>query len=129
MATGKKQSKRQPLSRKYKIGQRAKEHERKLKKAAKKNPAMRKKLRKDLGIPNLNPFKQQILKRLEEQQKVIKFNELARQRRLQDAVSKRGRRGEHEAPKGKSGMAKKGAESKSRRNGTVPHFAPLFRSC
>jgi nuclear GTP-binding protein len=87
MATGKKASKRTPLSRKYKIKHRAKEHERKLKKAAKKNPAMRKKLRKDLGIPNLNPFKQQILKRLEEQQKVIKFNELARQRRLQDAVS------------------------------------------
>jgi len=63
-----------------------KDAERKVKRDAKKNPALRKKLKKDLGIPNLNPFKQQILKRLEEQQKLIKFNELASQRRSQEAV-------------------------------------------
>ena len=41
-----------------------KEHDRKAKRAAKKNPALRKKLHKDPGIPNMNPFKQQILKKV-----------------------------------------------------------------
>lgn len=42
----------------------AKETDRKQRRDAKKNPALRKKLRKDLGIPNLNPFKTQILKKV-----------------------------------------------------------------
>jgi len=94
-----KQSKRVPLSRKYNISRVAKEKDRKLRRAAKKNPALRKKLRKDPGIPNLNPFKEQILKRLEEQQKLIKFHQLQSARRQQDFVSpagwrRRRRRGE-----------------------------------
>ena len=40
------------------------EAERKKRRDAKANPALRKKLRKDLGIPNLNPFKAQILQRV-----------------------------------------------------------------
>ena len=40
------------------------EAERKKRREAKANPALRKKLRKDLGIPNLNPFKAQILQRV-----------------------------------------------------------------
>lgn len=81
-----KASKRVPLSRKYNIKKRVAEKERKARRAAKKNPSLRKKLRKDLGIPNLNPFKQQILKKLEEQQRIVKFNELQRQRRQQELV-------------------------------------------
>ena len=42
----------------------AREAERKKRRDAKKNPQMRKKLRKDLGIPNLNPFKAAILQRV-----------------------------------------------------------------
>ena len=41
-----------------------KEHDRKAKRAAKKNPALRKKLHKDPGIPNMNPFKQQMLRKV-----------------------------------------------------------------
>lgn len=37
------------------------EQERKIRRAAKKNPSLRKRLRKDLGIPNLNPYKAAIL--------------------------------------------------------------------
>lgn len=81
-----KASKRVPLSLKYNIRKRAAEKERKARRDAKKNPSLRKKLRKDLGIPNLNPFKQQILKKLEEQQRIVKFNELQRQRRQQELV-------------------------------------------
>lgn len=46
------------------VSMQAKEAERKQRREAKKNPAQRKKLRKDLGIPNLNPFKAQILQKV-----------------------------------------------------------------
>jgi hypothetical protein len=47
---------------------------------------MRKKLSKDPGIPNMNPFKAQIMKKLADQQKLLKFQELQRQRRSQELV-------------------------------------------
>ena len=80
-------SKRTPLARKYNITKKAKEHERKIKRDAKKNPKLRKKLNKDPGIPNLNPFKEKILKQLEEQKKMLHFAEQQRTRRAQAMVS------------------------------------------
>jgi hypothetical protein len=64
----------------------AKEHERKQRRIAKKNPFMRKKLRKDPGIPNLNPFKAQILKKLADTKKLLQFNEDMRRRRQAELV-------------------------------------------
>jgi len=79
-------SKRTPLARKYNIAKKAKDHDRKQKRDAKKNPALRKKLRKDPGIPNLNPFKEKILKQLGEQKKIMQFAEQQRTRRAQALV-------------------------------------------
>lgn len=83
-------SKRTPLARKYNITKKAKSHDRKQKRDAKKNPALRKKLRKDPGIPNLNPFKEKILKQLEEQKKIMQFAEAQRTRRSQALVRRAG---------------------------------------
>ena len=47
-----------------------------------------------MGIPNLNPFKSAILKRLEEQQRIVKLNDVARQQRQQDFARKRKLEGE-----------------------------------
>jgi ribosome biogenesis GTPase A len=78
----------------------AREHERKQRRAAKKNPALRKKLTKDPGIPNLNPFKAQILKRMEDQQKLLKFQDASRQRRAQEIVRRGGKGGARRGARG-----------------------------
>ncbi len=72
----------------------AREHERKARRAAKANPALRKKLSKGVGIPNLNPFKNQILARLEAQERTVALNDKARQKRQQDFALKRRAAGE-----------------------------------
>eukprot|EP01096_Ripella_sp_DP13-Kostka_P017794 TRINITY_DN928_c3_g1_i1.p1 TRINITY_DN928_c3_g1~~TRINITY_DN928_c3_g1_i1.p1 ORF type:complete len:670 (-),score=393.71 TRINITY_DN928_c3_g1_i1:152-2059(-) len=62
----KKPSKRQPLKMKYKIEKKVREHHRKVRKEEKKNPHLRKRMRKDPGIPNLWPFKEQLLEQIKE---------------------------------------------------------------
>jgi len=70
MAHNNPKSKRMTLHQKYKVERRVKEHHRKQRKEAKKNALSgHKKLHKDPGIPNLHPFKEQILAKLEDQKK------------------------------------------------------------
>jgi len=71
MAKIKVKSKRVPLHRKANIAKKAKSHERKVRREAKANPHLRKKLKKDMGIPNLNPFKASMLARLESQKRAL----------------------------------------------------------
>jgi nuclear GTP-binding protein len=71
MAKIKVKSKRVGLHLKASIKRRAKEHDRKARRDAKANPHLRKKLKKDMGIPNLNPFKASMLARLESQKKSL----------------------------------------------------------
>ncbi|KAL6054484.1 nuclear GTP-binding protein nug1 [Balamuthia mandrillaris] len=59
------QSKRLTLHKKHKIEKKVKEHHKKLRKEAKKNPHKRTALKKDPGVPNLYPFKAQFLNKLE----------------------------------------------------------------
>ncbi|GAB6021410.1 Guanine nucleotide-binding protein-like 3 [Chamberlinius hualienensis] len=56
----KKQSKRTSCGRRYKIEKKIREHKKKLRREAKKNPKKRR--TKDIGVPNSLPFKEQILK-------------------------------------------------------------------
>jgi hypothetical protein len=56
-----------------------------------------------VGIPNLNPFKNQILARLEAQERTVALNDKARQKRQQDFALKR--RAAGEAPR--AGLAEK----------------------
>jgi nuclear GTP-binding protein len=86
------QSKRTTIARRYNIAKKAKESERKNKRDAKKNPRLRKKLGKDPGIPNLHPFKAQMLKKLEEQKRLLKFIEVSNSRKAQE-LSQRKRLG------------------------------------
>lgn len=59
-------SKRITCRQKYKIRKKVAESHRKARKEAKKNPDLRKKMRKDPGIPNLWPFKEKLLQKIEE---------------------------------------------------------------
>ncbi|CDJ46722.1 GTPase domain containing protein, putative [Eimeria brunetti] len=65
MAKVKKQSKRQKLSQKYNIQKKVREHRRKMRKEAKaKGGPVRRKIRRDPGIPNSCPFKADIISNL-----------------------------------------------------------------
>ncbi|KAL8273163.1 hypothetical protein Esti_002921 [Eimeria stiedai] len=89
MAKAKKQSKRQKLSRKYNIQKKVREHRRKMRKEAKtKGGPVRRKLRRDLGIPNSFPFKAEVVatvlsRKKEKEERLLREREEKRQQRLQ----------------------------------------------
>ncbi|KAF9135004.1 Guanine nucleotide-binding protein-like 3 [Mortierella sp. 14UC] len=60
-------SKRIPANHRYKIEKRVKDHHRKLRKDSKSNPNVHHKNKKDPGIPNNFPFKEQILQQIADQ--------------------------------------------------------------
>ena len=62
----KKQSKRQSTKLRCKVEKKVKEHARKLKKEKKKNPGKFLKSKKDPGVPNNCPFKDQVLAEAQE---------------------------------------------------------------
>lgn len=93
----KKASKRLSCAKRYKIQKKVREHNRKLKKAAKKQGISRK-AKKDIGVPNSAPFKEEVLREaeqrkqeletLKEQNKIVKQQEKAAKRKKEkDAAS------------------------------------------
>ncbi|KAI9735193.1 MAG: hypothetical protein M1834_001783 [Cirrosporium novae-zelandiae] len=67
---GKPKSKRTPVRLRHKIEKASAAKQRKEKKLAKKNPQWRTKLKKDPGIPNLFPYKDRILREIEEKKQL-----------------------------------------------------------
>jgi len=63
------QSKRVTLKNKYKVQKKVADHHRKIRKEARKNPQFRKHLKKDPGVPNLWPMKQDLLKHLQQEKR------------------------------------------------------------
>ncbi|EMD01311.1 hypothetical protein BAUCODRAFT_205265 [Baudoinia panamericana UAMH 10762] len=79
MKVGKPQSKRVPVRLRHKIQKASAAKQRKQRKEAKKNPQWVSRLKKDPGIPNLFPFKAQVLAEIEE----------SRRKKVEDAQKKR----------------------------------------
>ncbi|CEG82995.1 hypothetical protein RMATCC62417_16978 [Rhizopus microsporus] len=67
MVPKKRLSKRVRLSKKYSIKGKIKEHQRKEKRQGRKNPQPQRKSKKDPGIPNNWPFKEELLNEVEKQ--------------------------------------------------------------
>jgi nuclear GTP-binding protein len=81
-----------PARKKFKIAKKVREHNRKVRKEAKKHKAKR--LKKDPGIPNLFPLKEQLLKQLEEKkQQMQAAKEKERELRVQERKKKRSLQG------------------------------------
>eukprot|EP01125_Pyxidicula_operculata_P007200 TRINITY_DN2449_c0_g2_i1.p1 TRINITY_DN2449_c0_g2~~TRINITY_DN2449_c0_g2_i1.p1 ORF type:complete len:617 (+),score=182.44 TRINITY_DN2449_c0_g2_i1:44-1894(+) len=85
MVRKKPKSKRVTLKDKYKVERKVKEHNKKMRKEAKKNPQLRKKLNKDPGIPNLWPFKEHLIQKMQiEKQEAEKAKESKKRKRTQE---------------------------------------------
>lgn len=86
MKVGKPKSKRVPVRLRHKIEKASAAKQRKQRKEAKKNPQWRSRLKKDPGIPNLFPYKAQVLAEIEESKRrkaeeVVKRKEIAKAQR------------------------------------------------
>lgn len=68
---------------KYKIEKKVREHHRKVRKEARKNPSAGKRLRKDPGIPNLLPYKEKLLNKIDEHKAAAL---VSKARRREDAI-------------------------------------------
>lgn len=89
MKVGKPKSKRVPVRLRHKIEKASAAKQRKQRKEAKKNPQWRSRLKKDPGIPNLFPYKAQVLAEIEENKR--KKEEEAQRRREVAKAQKQGK--------------------------------------
>ncbi|KAG0359904.1 hypothetical protein BG005_011875 [Podila minutissima] len=103
-------SKRIPANHRYKIEKRVKDHHRKLRKDAKSNPNAHHKNKKDPGIPNNYPFKEQLLQQIADQ-KLKAEEEKERQKLARRAAQDKARQLKKGA--NKTNNTEKTAKSKS----------------
>lgn len=102
----KKASKRLTCSKRYKIQKKVREHNKKLRKEAKKQKV--RKVKKDPGIPNAAPFKEEILREAEHRK--LQLEELKEKQKLtkqKERAKKRKREAENNDPTTKAKKAKK----------------------
>ncbi|KXJ13499.1 guanine nucleotide-binding protein-like 3 homolog [Exaiptasia diaphana] len=89
MVRPKKKSKRMEAKHKFKVKKKVAEHNRKLRKEARKSGISKKK-KKDPGIPNLYPFKDQLLRQMEEKKlKDEEFKRKMKEKRLREVNKRR----------------------------------------
>ena len=111
-------SKRTSLHDKHKVERKVREHHRKQRRDAKRNPHKHK--RKDPGIPNSWPFKQQLLQEQElQREKDIESLQLARENRKKERALRRAQ--EHELQKAMKQNAQQRRQGRRQR----ASFAPL----
>ncbi|KAG7319207.1 hypothetical protein KOW79_017681 [Hemibagrus wyckioides] len=85
----KKASKRMSCAKRFKIQKKVREHHRKLRKEAKKS-GIRRKIKKDIGVPNSAPFKEDVLREAEERkQELEQLKEKNRLEKQKERAEKR----------------------------------------
>ncbi|XP_068576063.1 guanine nucleotide-binding protein-like 3 isoform X2 [Cebidichthys violaceus] len=100
----KKASKRVSCSKRYKIQKKVREHNRKLKKEAKKN-GVSKRVKKDPGVPSSAPFKEEVLR--EAEQRRLQIEEVKEKKKQAKIVERAQKRKKETASKGSEPKAKK----------------------
>ncbi|XP_051531551.1 guanine nucleotide-binding protein-like 3 [Myxocyprinus asiaticus] len=133
----KKASKRLSCAKRFKIQKKVREHNRKLRKAAK-TKGISRKPKKDVGVPNSAPFKEEVLREaeqrkqeleaLKEQKKITKQQERAAKRKKGKAAeaeptAKKSKKGE------KAKEAKATAAKEAKATAAKEKSAKLFRCC
>ncbi|XP_062400451.1 guanine nucleotide-binding protein-like 3 [Sardina pilchardus] len=105
----KKASKRLSCAKRFKIQKKVREHNRKLRKDAKKK-GISKRVKKDIGVPNSAPFKEEILR--EAEQRKLQLEELKEQNRVAKQTDKAQKRKKEKEEKD---AAKAGTEPKAKK--------------
>uniref|UniRef100_A0A3P8P1E2 Guanine nucleotide-binding protein-like 3 n=1 Tax=Astatotilapia calliptera TaxID=8154 RepID=A0A3P8P1E2_ASTCA len=118
----KKASKRLSCAKRYKIQKKVREHNRKLRKEAKKK-GVSKRVKKDIGVPNSAPFKEEILREAE-QRRLQEEKEKRRQAKKEQRAEKR-KKEKEAASKAAEPTAKKARKVK--RPSLRPYGSPLFQ--
>jgi nuclear GTP-binding protein len=116
----KKPSKRQPARQRYKIQKKIREHNRKVRKEAKKNPKKHKQA--VIQVPNICPFKEDILKEVEAMKKQ---KEEEREKQREQAKLERQKRKEEEKNVAASGGLESLVANAEMRGKIHEKFTPL----
>ncbi|XP_051966931.1 guanine nucleotide-binding protein-like 3 [Xyrauchen texanus] len=125
----KKASKRVSCSKRFKIQKKVREHTRKLRKEAKKKGISRKP-KKDVGVPNSAPFKEEVLREAEQRKQELEaLKEQNRITKQQERAAKRkkGKEAEAEPTPKKSKKGEKAKEAKA--TAAKEKSAKTFRCC
>ncbi|XP_013885973.1 guanine nucleotide-binding protein-like 3 [Austrofundulus limnaeus] len=114
----KKASKRMSCSKRYKIQKKVREHNRKVRKEAKKK-GVQKRVKKDPGVPNSAPFKEEVLREAEQRRlKIEEEKEKQRQAKKEERALKR-KKEKEAAAKETEPKAKKARTDKTREKQTT----------
>ncbi|XP_007561345.1 guanine nucleotide-binding protein-like 3 [Poecilia formosa] len=117
-----KASKRISCSKRYKIQKKVREHNRKLKKEAKKK-GLKKHVKKDPGVPNSAPFKEEVLREAEQRRlQIEEEKERKRQAKKEERAQKRKK--EKEAAVKEAEPSAKKARKDTTENNSVKRSAP-----
>ncbi|XP_027858704.1 guanine nucleotide-binding protein-like 3 [Xiphophorus couchianus] len=117
-----KASKRVSCSKRYKIQKKVREHNKKLKKEAKKK-GLKKPVKKDPGVPNSAPFKEDVLREAEQRRlQIEEEKERKRQAKKEERAQKR--KNEKEAAVKEAEPSAKKARKDTTENNTVKRSAP-----
>ncbi|MCI4390016.1 hypothetical protein PGIGA_G00117820 [Pangasianodon gigas] len=113
----KKASKRMTCAKRFKIQKKVREHHRKLRKEAKKS-GIRRKIKKDIGVPNSAPFKEEVLREAEQRKQELEElkekNRLAKQKERAEK-RKKGKEESSEDTQAKKKKVKKEEKVKAQR--------------
>ncbi|KAJ8265398.1 hypothetical protein COCON_G00144970 [Conger conger] len=106
----KKASKRLSCSKRYKIQKKVREHNRKLRKEAKKK-GITKRVKKDPGVPSTAPFKEEVLR--EAEQRKLKLEELKQKKKLEKQQERAQKRKRESTSSDSNTKAKKAKKERS----------------
>ncbi|XP_029990422.1 guanine nucleotide-binding protein-like 3 isoform X2 [Sphaeramia orbicularis] len=115
----KKASKRVSCAKRYKIQKKVREHNRKLRKEAKKK-GVSKRVKKDPGVPSSAPFKEEVLREAEQRRLQIEAEKEKKKQAKKEERAQKRKREKEAASKGTEPKAKKARQNENGKQQTAP---------